>query len=174
MKHNERGFTLIELLTVIGITAILMTLGAAAIRHYWFVRSLDGGANQVVTQLRELQEDARSESSPIVYGAWFNVDSDEWLIVKFDPVSPNTCSVDGTRSFDAGVQIRSASFDPDPISANYCLSAVNRPEAEATEFVYFFASGSSKKGEIVLEQTRLDGRTRTISVSPITGRVEEL
>lgn len=169
--RREEGFTLIEILVTVSLVAILMTLAAGSLRTYWLVRSLEGGGDQVVSQLRQLQEESRSESHPLVYGAWFDAGTSNWKLVRYDPFAGvgGECVVEGTRSFDAGVTISSAAFAEETDIAPKCTSVI--PEAVATEFVFFYAQGSATAGEIILRHPSLPGRDRTITVTPMTGRV---
>ncbi|MGH2556239.1 MAG: pilus assembly FimT family protein [Actinomycetota bacterium] len=170
MKNKEAGFTLIELLTIMGIISILMTISAFALRHYWFVRALHGSADQVVSQMREAQENARSETSPFVYGAWFDVGTDKWAIVRYDPLAAgNECTVAGHRSFDDGVVISAASFTEETTIAPTCVPKL--AGSTASEFVFFYARGSATSGSVTLVHPSLSGKSRTIEVTPMTGRV---
>lgn len=155
----------------VSLVAILMTLAVGSLRTYWLVRSLEGGGDQVVSQLRESQEESRSESFPLVYGAWFDVGTSNWKLVRYDPFAGvgGECLVDGTRTFDAGVTISSASFAEETDIAPKCTAAI--PGAVATEFVFFYAQGSATAGDITIGHPGLPGRQRTITVTPMTGRV---
>jgi len=171
--RRESGFSLIELLTVMTLTAVLVTLGAFAIRHFWFVRSLEGGADEVVTQLRRLQQRVGAASNPLVYGARFTDGSSSWQLVEYHIID-DTCELisetgfDRNLEFDASVRVRSAVFAEYPAATDQCLGLT--PEAD--DVVFFFARGSATRGNIVIEQPILD-RTAQICVGDITGRVEE-
>lgn len=169
MKNKEAGFTLIELLTVIAITAILFTLSAVAIRHFWRVRSLEGAADSASTQLRALQSSVTSESNPIVFGAYFETGASEWSIVRFNPTNPPSCFRIATVSLGGGARIQSASFSDDAAIAPICQGAVGA--STAGDFVFFYARGNATGGKVVFDHAALDGRSRTVTVSPIVGRV---
>lgn len=177
MKNNkEAGFTLIELLTVIAISAILFTLSAVAIRHFWHVRSLEGAADGAATQLRALQSSVTSESNPIVFGAYFEPGASEWYIVRFDPEPESgipECRVVGTRSLSGGTQIESAIFSDDANVAPTCETAVGASPGNG-DFVFFYARGNATGGDVVFAHQALGGRSRTVRVSPIVGRVTKL
>jgi prepilin-type N-terminal cleavage/methylation domain-containing protein len=167
----DAGFTLVELLVVIAITGILLTLGAAALRTYWLTQALEGSAEQLVSQLRQLQQRTDAESHPVVYGARFRQGTPDWVTVRYDPKSPTTatddeCTVVGTRQFSDGVNISAASFDPPP---GLVLAKCPNP-SEA--FVFFYARGTATEGSVTLAHP-ITGRSRTISVLPLTGRVRE-
>lgn len=170
--RRQQGFTLIEVLVAIALASILLTLGASALRTFWLVRSLEGGADGVVTQLRELQESAVSETHPIVFGAHFDVGTSDWKLVRYDPrlASGSQCSIAGTRRFDMGVLVNSASFEVDAVASAACMPLI--PGSAATEFVFFFARGSATGGSVTLVHPSLEGRSRITTVLPITGRVE--
>jgi prepilin-type N-terminal cleavage/methylation domain-containing protein len=167
--QDERGFTLIELLTVITVTAILLTLGASALRHYWLTQALDGSAEEVVSQLRQLQQRTDSESHPIVYGARFDVGTGSWAVVRYDPVSATTpdddvCSLDSTQAFSDGIVVSSADFaDPPGLERSRCPGS-------SQEFVFFYARGTATGGSVTLRHN-ITTNTETVSVLPLTGRV---
>lgn len=169
--HKQDGFTLIELLVAMSLAAILMTLSVFGLREFWFVRSLEGGTDGVVTQLRQLQSRVSSESNPIIFGAHFDAGTSNWTLVRYDPqpaLLADRCSVSGTRSFDAGVVVTSAAFTVDTAVSDACGPKVTG--AVAAEFVFFYARGSATAGSVTLRHPGLD-RQRTVTVSPITGRV---
>lgn len=159
------------MLFTVALAAILMTLSVSGLREFWLVRSLEGGADGVVTQLRQLQTRVGSESNPIVLGAHFDAGTSNWALVRYDPrptAAANPCTVTGTRRFDAGVLVSSVAFAVDPTASNACVSKVAGATAE--EFVFFYARGSATAGSVTLRHPALD-RQRTATVSPITGRV---
>lgn len=168
---KQDGFTLIELLVAMSLAAIMMTLSVFGLREFWFVRSLEGGTDGVVTQLRQLQSRVSSESNPIIFGAHFDVGTPNWTLVRYDPrpaLLADRCSVSGSRSFDAGVVVTSATFTADTPVSDACTPKV--AGASAAEFVFFYARGSATAGSMTLRHPALD-RQRTVAVSPITGRV---
>ena len=61
---GEAGFTLVELLVAISLALILLSLSAIAFRTFWLTQGLHGAANDVRSQLRQLQQRAESESHP--------------------------------------------------------------------------------------------------------------
>jgi prepilin-type N-terminal cleavage/methylation domain-containing protein len=175
--NKEEGFTLIELLVVMIISAILLTLGAAAIRHYWFVQALEGSTDSVVTQMRQAQQQAESESHPLVYGVWFISvgDSARWGTLQYDPAMASPCTEIGKRRFETGVHISSVSFDVDTTRTTACrtaLGAAGIPSSGSAQIAFFYARGTATPGSITLEQTHL-GRSNELTVTGITGRVSK-
>jgi prepilin-type N-terminal cleavage/methylation domain-containing protein len=179
MRKEEAGFTLIEMLVVVTITAMVLTFGVTALRNYWFVQALSGSVDTVTTQMRQAQQQAESESHPLVYGVWFiNVgDSSRWGTLQYDPdpaLSVN-CSEIGKRSFSTGVQVKAVSFDEDTPRTSECRSALGAasvPGAGSAEIAFFYARGTATPGTITLEQTN-SGRSESLSVTGITGRVSD-
>ncbi len=172
--HNDDGFTLIELLVVMAISAALLTLSAGALRHYWLQRQLTGSADEVVGQLRQLQVLSTSQSHPLVYGARFVTGTSEFSLVRYDPKDPSTsdddsCSEIGTRSLEGSTEVTSVSFDPAPGVTPLCLAKF--PGSTASQFVFFYARGTATKGTVEVTVDAID-RSRTVAVTPITGRVE--
>jgi prepilin-type N-terminal cleavage/methylation domain-containing protein len=168
----EAGFTLVELMVVILITTVLLTLGASALRHYWLTQALEGSTEEVVSQLRQLQQRTDSESHPIVYGARFQVSTSSWAIVRYDPKEPTTigddeCTVDSTRAFSDGVVVSAASFDSPPgVDLSKCPESSQR-------FVLFYARGTATGGSLTLRHD-ITATSETISVLPLTGRVRRM
>ncbi len=175
--RKEAGFTLIEMLVVMAIGAVLLTLSAGAIRHFWFVQALSGAADSVTTQMRQAQQQAESESHPLVYGVWFiNVgDAARWGTLQYDPAKALPCTEIGKRSFETGVQVESVSFTTDSTRTTACrnaLGAVGIANAGSAQIAFFYARGTATPGSITLEQTYLD-RTEDLTVTGITGRVSD-
>jgi prepilin-type N-terminal cleavage/methylation domain-containing protein len=171
--RREEGFTLIEILTTIAISAILMTLGATALRSYWFGRALHDGSEQVISELRNVQERSVSESHPLVYGGWFDEGSSEWGVVRFDPKDVSVpgddeCAVvSGPNEFSAGVIVDEVSFEDAVPQSTVCAGAV----PAGAEIAFFFARGTATPGEVTLLQPK-SGDTETVTVTPLTGRVD--
>lgn len=174
--RRESGFTLIELLTVILIGAILMTLGASAVRQYWFVNAADGAAEKVVAELRQLQQRTAAESHPMVYGAWFKEDvtTGQWGLLRYDPKdasvsTDDVCAQLGTpQRFGDGVVVTSASFDAAGGSIETKCTAT---APGGSDLVFFYARGSATDGEISLDHEAIS-EPLTVTVSGVTGRVE--
>jgi type II secretion system protein H len=165
--RREQGFTLIEALVVMLLASIVMTLAVQALRHYWLVQSLEQGEGEVISQLRQLQERAVSESHPLVYGARFKLNSSDWSIVRYNPsATPTACTLENTLTFATGVKVSAANFDAAPTITG-CPGAGD----SQYKFVFFFARGTATGGQLTLTQPAI-GRTRTITVTPLTGRVE--
>jgi prepilin-type N-terminal cleavage/methylation domain-containing protein len=165
--QRQEGFTLIELLVAMALSAILMTLGAMALRTYWWNRSLTGGADQIVTQVRELQERVVAETHPLVYGARFTPSDETWGLVRYDPEA-GTCTQYSTLSLDAAVYVSAVEFDADPEVTGFCRSALG---SATDQFVFFYARGNATRGSVTLRHDGL-GRSETITVAGVTGRAE--
>lgn len=168
MTERQSGFTLIEVLVVISLSAILMTLGVAAMRHYWFVNALDSSTDEVVTQLRNAQQRVGSESHPVVYGLRFRPATTEWGVVQYDPrKAANQCTAEATQDLEAGVEFEAASFSgattPQGLACSSTLGSADR-------FAFFYARGSATGGTVKLTSEAL-GRSNVVRVTPITGRV---
>ena len=152
---------------VIGISAVLMTLAAGAMRHYWFVNALDSSTDEVVTQLRNAQQKVGAESHPVVYGIRFKPATTDWGVVQYDPrKATDKCTTEATQGFETGVEIETASFSgagsPEGMA---CTSAL-----PGNQFAFFYARGSATGGTVKLTSDLL-GRSNVVTVTPITGRV---
>jgi prepilin-type N-terminal cleavage/methylation domain-containing protein len=168
-SERERGFTLVELLTAMALLSIVATLGAVALRNYWFNQALVRSEASVVSELRNLQDSSVSQSNPISYGARFRPGSNQWGLLRFNgATSPNTCT-QTTRSFRTGVYVQAVDFADAPVLTSVCRTATgNNPQ---DEFVFFFPRGTATGGQLTLKSRRLGDRSRTIEVTPITGKV---
>ena len=182
-RQGEDGLTLVELLMAMALAAILMTLGGFTLRHYWLVQALDGSQDEAVAQMRQRQEQAVSESHPLVFGVRFRTGSSQWGLVEHEPDDPSTplvneqkCTEVETLTFSTRVEVQSASFASSPEST-FCAgnlkyasgSAV--PGRDVSAYVMFYPRGTATSGTLTLLQPSLN-RTRSVQVSPITGRVE--
>ena len=161
--RRQGGFTLIELLVTISISALLLSFGAFAVRHYWLVRSLEGARDEVVTQLRGQQQKVIAETHPLVYGARFQVGSSTWGLLRYNGVSGGSCTEYQTLSFDGGVYVESANFAS--------TTGVSGCPGSASSSVFFFGRGSATQGTLTLRQDAI-GRSRSVTVTGITGRVD--
>jgi prepilin-type N-terminal cleavage/methylation domain-containing protein len=176
---SEAGFTLIELLTVIAIMGILFTLGALAIRQFWFVRSLSGSQDQIATQLRQLQQRVVAETHPLVYGARFKSGEDVMGLVRFDPQT-NTCQEYLTVRLGRGVEIAAGTeIDSDGAEAKtFCSANLTKggsavPSRSTSEYAFFFARGNGTPGTIAITSIPL-GRSESVEIAGVTGRVREV
>lgn len=171
-RRNQKGFTLIEIMTTLALIAILVTIGAAGLRHFWLKRALYSSADSLTTQLRSAQEKVVSESYPIVYGVRFDPGTDDWWLVKYDPqnagAGDDLCTTIQTNNFGTGIVIDAASFTPDSYITDFCRTKLSAPAD--TQFALFYPRGNATAGEVTLRQTSL-GKTQTIEVQAITGRV---
>lgn len=167
MTRRDDGFTLIEVLAAIGLMSILMTLGAFALRQYWFQRALYGEQDEMVTQLRSMQEKVTAESNPLVYGARFTKNSPTWSIVQYDPNRTPQCRTLRTITMDAGVEIKRSKFDVVAPGAACAVQVGGRDR----DYVFFFSRGTSTSGGVTIIQSNLGDRRVSLCVNGVTGRV---
>lgn len=167
--RQEDGFTLSELLVAMLVMSILLTLGAYSLRRYWQTRSLHAGLDEVVTELRAEQQRATSESHPWLRGVWFKQGTDRWGTVRANATT-GACQVGSRRNLPDGVKIASVSF-ADVLTQSVSANCATATESGA-EVALFFARGTATQGTVGLSHPEVGGgSTRTITVSPITGRV---
>jgi prepilin-type N-terminal cleavage/methylation domain-containing protein len=176
-RSDEDGFTLVELLIGMMLLVVLLGLGIFALRQFWLNHSLRGARTEVVTQLRQLQQRSVSESHPLVYGARFRASSSTFGLVKFNPhdtatTADDTCSEMSTVTLGSGVRVTSATFTSASGITSLCRSQI--AGATSDEFVFFYARGTATEGNLTLEVPALPGRSLSVGVTPITGRVSEL
>lgn len=178
MRKHEGGFTLIELLAAMAITSVLLTLGAFAVRNFWLVRSLTGGQDEIVNQLRAVQSKGMAESNPLVLGVGFREGTNQWQIVRLNTTT-NACTGDGTRRFDAGVVVSDVTFTT-TVSGVNTATFVSECKSDLTTlasypndgFVFFLPRGTATSGTVTIRQPNLD-RTASVRVNSLSGRVEE-
>lgn len=175
-RSPEDGFSLIELLTALALVAIVTTLGAGALRNYWLSQSVTAGSNELVGQLRRAQEQAVSETHPKVFGVRLKAGSSAWGIVEYDPTL-STCTQVQTNEFSSGARVRTENFTSTS-ETTFCKSnltysggATPVPDRATSGYVWFYARGTATPGTVVLENPLVPTNLRTITVSPITGRV---
>lgn len=171
-RRRSDGFTLLEVLVAISLIAVVLTLSVGALRHFWLVRALTSSTDDVLTQLRSTQENAVSESYPVVYGVRFDVDEQDWHVLRYDPknagAGDDTCTVFESYSLSDGVEIDAASFATDPVITDFCRAETSAPATAS--FVFFYPRGNATPGDVVLEHAGID-RSATVDVSALTGRV---
>ena len=190
---QEQGFTLVELMATMALLSILMTLGVGALRYYWLGQSLTSERDEIFTNLRGLQQQAVSESNPLVFGAWFKVTtpatddgSNKWGTFRYNPgdplatpVVPATCTSTGQYRTSAGVQISAASFS-DSLAGTTVTNVASACGAQipaasgATDFALFLARGTATDGCVTLTQPNRDMDDVSVQVSQLTGRVEQV
>jgi prepilin-type N-terminal cleavage/methylation domain-containing protein len=168
--RREDGFTLIELLVGSLILSLALTLGAAALRRHWQTQGLQGGVNEVLSELRGEQQDASTASHPWVYGAWFKAGTNRWGTVRANSQT-GACQILSRRTFDTGVSVSAASFD-DVTTNNLTSNCAVQAEAGA-EVVFFFARGTATGGTVSLSHPQaFGGAAQTVRVYPVTSKVE--
>jgi prepilin-type N-terminal cleavage/methylation domain-containing protein len=176
--RKEAGFTLIELLSVMALASILMTLGAFSLRQYWLVRSLTGATGEVVAQLRTLQQNAASESSPITFGAAFRTGSSSWTTIRYslganitDPAD-DACTVRSRLTLDTGVTFLGTSTFGSSSQVSSSVLASGCGVTSADRVVFFFPKGTATSGHVDVRQPSLE-RSTAVCVSALTARVSQ-
>ena len=169
MDERESGFTIVELMAVIAIGAVLLTLGAGALRDYTRLKALTGGHETTMTQLRHSQHRTFSEGYPKAYGIRFLEDGNRLDLVRYD-ASTNTCVVVESHKLTHGVTVSAAATDfLDNGATGKCEEAA--PNASTGyEVALFYARGTANGGTVtyVLEGT---SKQRTLDVNAATGKV---
>lgn len=168
--RRDDGFTLIELLVACLVMSLVLGLGAYSIRRYWQTRALHGSVDQVVSELRAEQQNASTATHPWVYGAWFRAGTPRWGVVRANSVTGG-CEVLSRRTFSTGVTVATVSFD-DVATQNLTSNCATAAEA-GSEVVFFFARGTATGGTVALSHPQVAGGVaKTVTVSPVTGKVE--
>lgn len=179
----ERGFTLIELLVVMATATIAMTLGAFAVRHYWMVQSLQGARGEILSQMRQRQVQAVSESHPLVFGVRVLPGSSIWGVVQYRPddisttgIDESSCTETQTHIFATNVRVEAATVGSSP-EATYCqsnlkyLSAADVPDRLTSQYIMFYPRGTATSATLSLLSPTLN-RSLGVTVTPITGKAE--
>lgn len=197
MKREE-GFTLIEMMAVMVIAGIILTLGATALRTYWLTQSWTGAADEVVSQLRQQQARVTSESNPLVYGIRFPVAGSSTLgLVRYNPGPPVTCEQYATATTNSGFGVGGAqvvfpdtSYPAPPsgygfqgsAETNFCAASItlagggavtSPPLSTSDEYAWFYARGTATPGRLTIRHTALPGKSISVTVEQLTGRVEK-
>ena len=180
-RARAEGFTLIELLVAMGILSVMLALSAGALRTYWLTQSLAGSRDEVVAELRQIQERSVAESLPLVYGVGFTEGRTTRVEVVFNPgptagtgddsCAPATGSLSAsTIQFQSGTRVSAASFATAPDITSLCDAAINPSTQD--DLVFFFSRGSATGGSVTLAHPSLPGKAWTVTVGSITGRVD--
>jgi hypothetical protein len=160
-------------MVVMLLSVILLSLGAYAVRQYWLRRSLQGAQDQVVAQMRQVQQRSMAETYPVVYGIRFHKDTSNWGIVRYN-ASTQTCQAVNNLTMSDGVQFESSGTDfPDVTTATTaCRNAA--PTSASYEVVFFYPKGTTNaavSGSSVSLIQRALPMTDSVTVSPLTGKV---
>lgn len=162
---------MVELLAVMAVGALMLTLGAGALRDYTRGKALQGARDMAVTQLRGAQQRTFSEGYPRAYGIRFLKNGTRWDLVRYDATT-GTCAVVESHVLSNGVTIVGAAADtdfPESSAATACRSAA--PNASSNfEVAFFFARGSATGGKATFALAGTT-KTRTVTVDAATGRV---
>lgn len=165
---SERGFTMVELLAVMAIGAILLTLGAGALRNYTRAKALQGARDTTVTSLRSAQQRTFSEGYPRAYGARFLKSGARWDVVRYD-ASTGACTVVESHALSNGVTVAAATDFPESAAATACRNA--GPNASGDyEVVLFYARGTATAGNVEFALAGSSSK-RTVQVNATTGDV---
>ncbi len=168
-----------EILAVIVLLAAVLTLSAGALRNYWLTQSLAAAQEEVVSQLRALQQNVISETNPRINAAWFGTSTgsqQQWGTVQYVPAgsSSATCTRRSGLAFGNGVVVADATFDNSASAitsiVSTCRTAIPTIPAGAS-FVFFYARGTATGGTLTLSQPSID-KQRAITVTALTGRVD--
>jgi prepilin-type N-terminal cleavage/methylation domain-containing protein len=166
---SDSGFTLVEVLAVSLIGAMLLGLGAGALRHYVRAKALNSARETAVTQLRSVQQRTFTEGYPRAYGVRFPKNGARWDVVRYD-ASTGACTVVESHELSNGVRVAGAGTDfPESAAATACRSVAPNASTDH-EVVLFFARGTATAGTVTFS---LDGSTKTrqVQVNGATGRV---
>ncbi len=170
------GFTLIEVLTALGIISILMVLSAFALRSYWFVQTLEGTTDELVTQLRESQSDSISQAFPRVFGVRFAPAESSYRLITYDPTQAvgSRCTSRErpltSGMFNANVTIKTVTITNNTTAAEFATCRDEGDIGPTDKVIFFYARGTATGGSITLEQPN-SGRVETVTVAVATGRV---
>ncbi|MEO7804926.1 MAG: prepilin-type N-terminal cleavage/methylation domain-containing protein [Actinomycetota bacterium] len=152
-RWEESGYGLVEMLVAISIFAVVMTLAATAISHFWRVQSFSGAAAEVLMDISDAQ--VRAQSEVRAYKINFNTTGESYQVSRYKGPGVGDYEVVETRLLKEGVDLVTAEF-----------FEVGAPGPE----LFFLPRGISSGGSLVLRSRDL-GRQRSITVSELTSRV---
>ncbi len=171
---RERGYTLVEVLFAIALFSIVVTLGAAALRHFWFSQALTSSTDELTSEMRALHQNVAAEAHPRVNGIWLRQGSAQWGTFQFDPKGPGTaddvCASRILRSFGAGVSVSAISLPTAPAEINASCVIGLAAVPDDARVALFYARGTATAGYVELTQSNLS-RTRRVTIAGLTGRV---
>lgn len=164
---SDGGFTLMEMLTALLIFSILSVIAVWGLRAYQRVQEERGTATVLLSALRNAAEQAQSE------GRTYCVSLDSstsWSVWRYSCQSGFTANPGGAsvrvltnqRVQGSDVTLASISFAAGSANVGTC-------PAGSGKCVYFYPRGTASAGS--LQVVRPGGRTITINVDGMTGRV---
>lgn len=166
--RDEHGFTLVEVLAAMLLVFLLSAISFPALRNFARVQEIGGARDEVITQLRQVQGRAVSESHPLVFGARFNIGARRYSIFRYNPET-GVCGNIEHRSLPGNVSVSAADFADEGVAARgVCSTALGG----SGEFLFFFPRGSATEGSVRLTHGT-SNRSLSVTVSGITGRVDE-
>lgn len=151
---RARGITLIELLIVLGIIAIIMSVGAVNFFGFKQKNDLDLAANQIVSVLRNAQERSRSQE-----------DGSDWGVRFGNPISGGDffSLFKGNVFSDAGVVSR--------INISPTVIFIDPAENSSKDVVFGKITGLPNASTTIIIALRSDSsKTKTITVNS-NGRI---
>lgn len=179
------GFTLIEVMTASLMILTLAALAYAPLRNYWFRSALEGGADDLISEVRGLQSRVTAESHPLVYGIRFTntgnwMAEGKWGLVKHDPTGgpggTPLCTQIGTGQFGSGlfgadVSLVAPSFTVTP-ETTQCRTNLS---SATDQFAFLYARGTATAGTVTVHEGNLGTDEDIIlQIHPLTGRIERL
>ena len=171
--ENSAGFTIVELVAVMALGSIMLALGVFTFGHYARVQTLEAGTDEMVAQLRRLQQQVVSEGHPLVHGARFTPGSDTWALVRYNPAD-GTCLVQPrdltSGMFSTDLRISATTFPQTTSPEETACRAAGTGATSNDRFLFFYSRGTATVGSVTLFQPAL-ARSETVSVTGITGRV---
>lgn len=161
-----------ELLSITVLIALMTVAGGFTLRTYWLRQSLSKSVDELVTEMRGMQQRAMAESHPLVYGLRVTPGTGEtsrtWSIVRYNGRrTTDKCTELEEHEFPGRVSVATASFTSAVPATDECRAAFGA----SSEFVLFFARGTATGGELTLTSPFVDG-PREIEVFGVTGRVQ--
>jgi prepilin-type N-terminal cleavage/methylation domain-containing protein len=153
-SNSDAGFTLLEVMASMVLFGIMCAIVVTSYGKYRQSHELQGSADQLVSALRNIQEEATSEG--VTYCMRLGADSKSWAVYKTDCTSGTNAGFIG-KTIAPAVTYTAASFQ-------------DRNGATSTTDIYFYRSGMASRGTVKVIRA---GSTRayTITIVGLTGRV---
>lgn len=180
-RATNRGFSLLEVLIVIGLIAVVSTLGVSSLTSA-FRAGKDGAPRKVALTLREARDRAllrdllvrmRVDLDKQEY--WFEEAPSSYLLPKPDERGLSEREREARDKTEAGAFRESKELSPgkQSLPKGLVISEITSPRAkipfrEGTVDIFFYSSGAADGATIVF--TDEEGPQQILTINPLTGQ----